>query len=129
MPSTVVPPPEAIEKLRQMTSAWVRPTLDEVALTMLLRDAATVDDDGRLVTDDGWVPTYAFNQAAAAAWELKAGQIAADFNFSADNASYSKGDVMAKCLEMAAMYRAKGYGVITLSNDRDRIYDSPRLIL
>lgn len=40
-------------------------------------------------------------------WGLKAGKVAGDFTFSADDASYDKGEVMAKCLEMEAHYAAK----------------------
>lgn len=120
----------ALARLRVMAAADQRPVLSTEDLDTILTAYSTVDADGRLVTDAGWVGTYDLNGAAGEAWRAKAARVAGDFTFSADGASYSKGEVMANCLQMAAEYAGKSLGVVTLGTERSAtIYDSPRLLL
>lgn len=103
-----------------------RPVLSEAILDSLVERFRLADSDGLRPTDEGWAPTYALNAAAAEGWRMKAGMVAADFNFSADNASYSKGDVMAKMLEMEQHYAALDLGSLYL-DEGPADYASPRL--
>lgn len=120
----------ALGRLGGMVASTARPVLSPADLDGLLDSHAIVDRAGRLVTDAGWEPTWDLDAAAADGWEWKAGRVAGDFTFSADDASYSKGDVMAKMLDMAATYRAKSLTVLGLADDRAHApYDSPRLVL
>lgn len=104
----------------------VRPVLSDVILTSLVERFQIMDSDGLRPTDDGWTPSYALNAAAAEGWRMKAGIVAADFNFSADDASYSKGDVMAKMLEMEQHYAALDNGSLYL-DEGPSDYTSDRL--
>ena len=55
-------------------------------------------------------------------FEALAAKVAGDFNFSADGASYGKGDVLAKCLEMEAKYAALSHGYLaTAGPDAGRL--------
>lgn len=47
---------------------------------------------------------------------MKSAKVAGDYSFSADDASYSKGDVLANCLEMEARYAAMDNGTSTFSD-------------
>lgn len=118
-------------RLGKMVAATARPALSDTDLDALLDGAKTIDSEGRLATDASWVPTYNLNAAAAEGWRWKAGMIAGDFNFSADNASYSKGEVQAKCLEMEKHYAALDYGTneAAVASSISGPYDSPRLTL
>lgn len=97
-----------------------RPILVDAVLDALLSRFRLRDALGRQPDDEGWEGDWALNAAAAEGWGMKAGMVAADFNFSADDASFSKGDVMAKCLEMQASYAAKDRGALRdEANDYD----------
>jgi hypothetical protein len=117
--------------LSNYVAASARPVLSADDLDALLDLYQTPDADGRLVSDDGWVPTWDLNAAAAEGWRWKAGRVAGDFNFSADNASYSKESTMAHCLAMATQYAAKaGPFVTTFRDDRGTDpYQAPRLLV
>lgn len=114
-------------RLAQMVAAASRPTLSDENLDDLLDDYRTVDGHGNLVTDPGYVPTYALNAAAAEGWRRKAAMVAGDFTFQADDASYSKGDVLANMEKMVQMYAAKDVGTLSFGV-RDRRYDTDRLM-
>jgi hypothetical protein len=104
----------------------VRPVLSEAILDSLVARFAIMDSDGLRPTDDGWGGSYALNAAAAEGWRMKAGMVAADFNFSADDASFSKGDVMAKMLEMEQHYASLDNGSLYL-DEGPADYRSERL--
>lgn len=120
----------ALAALRNMVAADERPALSTDDLDALLAMTAIPDPAGRLPQDTAWVSTWDLDRAAAEGWRWKAARVAGDFTFSADDASYSKGDVMAKCLAMADQYAARGLHVLTVTDDRAYPpYNSPRLLV
>jgi hypothetical protein len=88
--------------------------LEAAEIDALLERFRLADDAGRTPGSVGWLGTYALNAAAAEGWRIKGARVAGDFNFSADDASYSKGDVMAHCLEMEQRYAAMDRGTLYL---------------
>lgn len=117
-------------RLAVLTDAAGRVPLSETEMDVALADAATVDRDGRLVSDPAWAGAWDWNYAAGRGWDIKAGKVAADFTFSADDASYSKDTVMAKCLAMAQTYYSRTTRVLPLDGDRTfGPYDSPGLMV
>lgn len=108
----------ALARLTILTDATGRVPLAEAELKLCLADAAVVDADGRLVDDPDWVGAWDWNYAAGRGWDLKAGKVAGDFSFSADDASYSKDTVMQKCLEMAQTYYGRTLRTQPLGGDR-----------
>lgn len=101
----------ALANLGDMVAATTRPVLDVAALGRLLDASAIPDPIGTSPEDTAnWVPTWDLNRAAMEGWRRKAAAVAADFSFTADNASYSKGDVLANMERMVAMYAAKVSG-------------------
>lgn len=104
-----------------------RPSLTDSELDALLATYALRDEDGRAPTDDAWTPTYALNAAAAEGWRQKAARVAGDFGFSADGASFSKGDVLAHCLAMEAHYAALDTSMVGQARNTD--YPTRRLWL
>lgn len=108
----------ALARLTVYTDAAGRVPLTEAELTVCLADAAVPDRDGRPVDDPDWAGAWDFDYAAGRGWDLKAGKVATDFTFSADDASYSKAEVMAKCLEMAQTYYGRTLRVLPLDGDR-----------
>jgi len=89
-----------LARLKLDAAASSRPALSDDELGLILDRNRRPDPEGRVFGDDGYVPTWDPNAAAADAWNVKAGRVAGDFSFSADGASFSKGDVMANILEM-----------------------------
>lgn len=118
----------ARERLSRMVAATSRPVLSAPDLDALLDQFAVVDRDGRRPTEDGWIGTWALNAAAAEGWRWKAGRVAGDFSFQADDASYSKGDVLANIEKMVTMYAAKDVGVLRTAKS-EQPYDTERLFL
>lgn len=109
---------QARARLAILTDAGGRVPLTDAELDLCLGDARVPDDDGRLVDDPAYEPTYDWNYAAGRGWDLKAGKVAADFTFSADDANYSKDTVMAKCLQMAQTYYGRTLRTQPLGGDR-----------
>lgn len=108
----------AITLLTDKVAATSRPVLAAASVEALLDAYPMPDADGRAPTDAGWVGTWDLNAAAAEGWRMKAGKVAGDFNFSADNASYSKADVLAHCLEMQTRYASLSHGLMATLHGR-----------
>lgn len=104
-------------------AATSRPVLSDALVEALLDSAATKDANGVAPAGVGYVTTWDLNAAAAEGWRMKAGMVAGDFNFSADNASYSKADVLAHCLEMQTRYASLSHGMIQTLRGGPRLPD------
>lgn len=115
----------ALATLRDMVAPTSRPTLEDATLERVLDAYAIADRYGVAPGGDDWEGVWDLNAAAANAWEMKAAKVAGDFTFSADGASYSKGDVLAKCVEMAARYAAKSTSVVSV-HQHPTLKDLPR---
>ena len=102
----------ALTLLRDKVAATSRPVLAEATVAALLDAYPMPDSAGRAPVDDGWEGAWDLNAAASEGWRMKAGKVAGDFNFSADNASYSKADVLAHCLEMQTRYASLSHGMM-----------------
>lgn len=102
----------ALVLLSEKVAATSRPVLPEATVAALLDAYPMPDSEGRAPVDAAWVGTWDLNAAAAEGWRMKAGKVAGDFNFSADNASYSKADVLAHCLEMETKYASLSHGIM-----------------
>ena len=109
----------ALSRLRPMVAADQRPALSDSDLGGLLDGARARDSLGRYHGDAGWAETYDLNRAAMEGWRLKAAKVAGDFSFQADNASYSKGEVLASMERMVAMYAQKVQGSTGSPVERD----------
>ena len=96
-----------VERVKTLTAATARPTLTDDEVTTSIQAYPMEDRDCLTPEDVGWTQTWDINQAVAELWGVKAGKVAGDFNFQADQAQYSKGDVMAHCLAMQAKYAAR----------------------
>ena len=119
----------ALVKLAYMVAASSRPVLDATALGILVDDSVAQDAAGLWPGDTGWAPTYDLNVAALEGWRWKAGQVAGDFTFSADDASYDKGATLANIERMIAQYAAKCHGTATVKGRQEsRMYDYTAII-
>lgn len=119
----------ALARLTYMVAATSRPVLDNAALNLLLDGARTQDGFGLWPADVGWTEGYDLNVAALEGWRWKAGQVAGDFTFSADDASYDKGAVLVNIERMIATYAAKCSGTATVQGRQDpRFYDASGLL-
>lgn len=116
--------------LRVQTDAAGRVPLSTEDLDVCLAEAAIPDRDGLLVDDPEWAGHWDLNYAAGRAWDVKATRVATDFTFSADDASYSKDTVMAKCLAMAQRFYSRSIRTVPLDGDRTfGPLDSPGLMV
>lgn len=83
------------------------PVVDPSIVEAFLDAAALTDDQGRRPDDGGWDGPWDENLAIAEVWGTKASKVASWFNFSADGASYNKGDLLAKFQSLEAEYRGR----------------------
>lgn len=110
-------------RLSLMVAATARPTLGTAEMDILLDGCRTRDVYGRSPSDAGWQESWDLNAGAAEGWRIKAGIVAADFSFTADDASYQRGEILASMEAMVAMYAAKVHGSTIMSTreaDRQR---------
>lgn len=103
---------DTIARAKLLGATAVRPVISDADLDSIVDTYAIQDNWGVWPGTQGWTETYDVNAILAEVWRAKAAQVAADYNFTADNASYSKADVLAHCLEMEAKYQAMA-GTVT----------------
>lgn len=108
--ATVEPDAATLTRVKALAGAAQRPALTDAEVISAIQAHPRVDVDGLQADDPDWSQTWDINAAVADLWATKAGKVAGDFNFSADDARYDKGEVMAKCLAMEAHYAAKAAG-------------------
>lgn len=108
--TTVEPDAAVVDRVKILTAATSRPVLTDAEVKASIQSHPRVDADGFLADAEDWTQTWDIYAAVAELWGVKAGKVAGDFNFSADDASYSKGAVMANCLAMEAKYAAMAAG-------------------
>lgn len=101
---------QAIAQVTVKGATASRPVIEAGDVGVIVDAAALPDPYGVLPGGVGWSETYDVNAAIAAVWRAKAGKVAGDYSFSADGASYNKGDVLAHCLEMETVYASKAQG-------------------
>lgn len=100
----------ALERVTRLGGADARPVVDPQTVQAIVVSFPIADAEGREPGDASWEPTYDTNAATAEVWSTKAARVAGDFTFTADDATYNKGDVLAQCLAMEAKYAAMAGG-------------------
>jgi len=110
------PSAEVVARVSSLAAASSRPTLTADEVVAAIKARPMVDRDGVTADDAAWVQTWDLNGALSELWGLKAGKVAGDFNFSADDARFDKGDVVAQCLEMEALYASRRSGAADTSS-------------
>lgn len=107
---------EARDELKLMVAWQTEPKLSEDDLTVLLRLAAMVDENGLGPKDPDWTPTYSpvyLNRAAARGWRVKAGKLTADKTMSDERGnSHSPETRRQDMMDLADDYDRKVVGTI-----------------
>lgn len=101
---------DAVARVTLLGAAASRPALTAAEVEAAVDNHRMVDAAGLSPAAATWDPTYDVNGAIAEVFRIKAARVAGDFNFSADDASFSKGDVLAHLLEMEAKYASMAGG-------------------
>lgn len=104
------PAADVVARVKTLAAAQSRPVLSDDEVKAAIKAHPRVDVDGIRADQDDWDPTWDIYATVAELWGIKAGKVAGDFNFSADDARYDKGSVIAQCLEMEARYAARAGG-------------------
>lgn len=108
---------EARERIARMTAAAYEPVLDEGELDDLIALAKRPDVDDRDPEDDGWVPTWDLNFAAAEGWGYKAAKVAGDFDYTDDAGNYRRQQVFEMCAAREKHYRSRAIGSLPISRN------------
>lgn len=107
---------EAKAQVVLLGATEARPALSDGDVDTVLARYLIADDQGRVPLHPDYVPTWDLNGAIGEVWSIKAGRVAGDYSFSADGASYNKGDVLAHCLEMQAYFQGRATGSLGTIN-------------
>jgi hypothetical protein len=110
--------------IQQGTSAASQPTWPDLGTSYFSTlygpsgpsTGVTTVTDGTVVwVDNGtaWVPTWDLNAAAAEGWRRKAAKAAAKFDFTTGDQQFSRSQVYAQCMSMAADYARRAIGTLT----------------
>lgn len=92
------------EQLISLAAADKEPFLTVSELVQCLQDSAVPDQNGTPPDDPHWEPAYDMNRAAAKAWRLKAGRVAADYTVTIEGREINRGEMVANFIQMANMY-------------------------
>lgn len=104
-----------------MVAASAEPVLSDEQLGQLLDANRTLDSDGLLATDEGWVPTYALGAAAQDGWLLKAGMVAGRVDGADGGMRLARSQLHAHCLAMADRYAARRSVSMPLAGPTERL--------
>lgn len=120
--TTVAPDAATLTRVKTLSAWEQRPALTEAEVTAAIQAHPTVDRWGLTADVDTWTPTFDIYAAVAELWGIKAGRVAGDFSFTADEAQYDKGEVMAHCLAMEAKYAAMRAGAMNTGQGYDPLH-------
>lgn len=115
---------QALARVRAKSSPASAPAVEDATVEAFLKAAGFTDSQGRRPGDEGWDGPWDENLAIAEVWASKAAAVSGWFNFSADGASYNKGDMLSNFLELESRYRAmsgagNGLGTTTIRGTND----------
>ena len=109
-----------VARLRRMVAEPTETTYKDDELATTIESYPLIDERGEepyswdTSTDpptqeenEAWIPTYDLAAAAAEVWSEKAALAAADYDFSADGASFSRSQAFEQAERMARYYRAR----------------------
>lgn len=117
---TVEPDAGVVARVKHLAAADARPALTDAEVKLSIQAHPKADADGLTWQEDGWTQTWDLYAIVSELWGVKAGKVAGDFNFAADDARYDKASVMEHCLAMEAKYGAMVMGSTGLA---PRAYD------
>ena len=102
---------DLIAQLRRMIAESGSTTYSDAELEAVIEKYPLIDANGFFPDNDDdlddWDPTYDLNAAAAQIWAEKAAAVAANFDFSADGATFHRSQEFEMATRMAAFYKAR----------------------
>ena len=98
---------DAIARVTRLGATASAPVISLVDVGAIVDTYQISDVNGVPPGATGYVATYDTNAAIAEVYDQKAGQVAGAFNFSADDASYDKADLLSHMLAMRDRYAAR----------------------
>ncbi len=93
-----------VARLRLMVNEPDSTTYSDLALAERIETYPLPDSVGLAPTATDWAPTYDLNLAAAGIWTEKAATLVTQYSFSADGASFQRGQAYDNAIKMAAHY-------------------------
>ncbi len=115
----------ALDRLRVMMDAASDPTLSDDELSDLLAQRSLPDAEGHAPGAPDWVPTYAFEDAAAAGWTLKAGKLTGRTDIADEAAQVKRSQAWDHCIAMAKFYRGEADRVLGEADRVLAVSDAP----
>lgn len=104
---TVTVPDEQVARLRVLVAEPTSAVFSDTQLAQFIGEAWYWDSASRDPSHDEWIATFDINAAASEVWQIKAGNYAADYDFSADGGRYDRSQRHAHAMQQARHYRAR----------------------
>lgn len=112
-----------IARLRRMIAEPSSDTYSDSDLGDWIETFPVADSNNYDPDHTSWVPTYDLHAAASDLWVEKAAGVAADFQFSADGASYSRDQVYAQYMRQARHHASRRMAtsnrIVSVAGGRD----------
>jgi len=96
-----------IARLRRMVAEPSTTTYSDVLLEDAITRHPVADPEDVYPDESGWIPSYDLALAAAEIWEEKAAALAANFDFEADGATFSKSQQTDHATAQARIWRSR----------------------
>lgn len=96
-----------VSKLRRMINESGTATYTDATLADYIAIRWQHDDMGRDPVDSSWTATYDLNGAAADLWAEKLAELDGKFDFSADDGSFSRSQLVENAMKMCKHYKAR----------------------
>lgn len=96
-----------VMQLRRMVAETDFETYSDSDLEDIIEQYPKIDSDGYFSDDTDWTATYDLNAAAAQIWSEKAALVAANFDFSADGATFQRSQEFEMATKMSAFYKSR----------------------
>ena len=98
-----------ISKIRRMISEPTEATYTDEDIESLIDEYPVIDKDGKDPDETNWIPTYDLNAVAGDIWAEKASAISANFDFTADGATFNRSQVAKQYMDQARYYRSRRF--------------------
>ena len=96
-----------IAELRRRVGEPTTTTYSDATLQVYIEKFPLIDAYGRGVDDIYWVESYDLSAAAAAIWSEKAAALVANYDFSADGASYNRSQIYEQTMTQARYWSSR----------------------
>ena len=99
--------PNDVSRLRRYIAEPTAATYTDEELTLLIKESALMDVDGKEPSDPNWNPTYDVFKVASDIWLEKASAVADEFDFDSDGGRFNRSQKVEAYTKQSSYYRSR----------------------